>query len=61
MSKWGVVMYWPGSSFPKNDYASFDGWYAHRQLAQAIYAEWCEAHPQMIVSIVRAEEIRFPS
>jgi hypothetical protein len=59
-ASWGVIRYAAGSgTTPEDDCASFDGWYADRAEALAVYRDWCERHPHWIVGLVKSDEVRF--
>lgn len=59
---WGIIRYAPTSgAFPEDDECHFDGWYADRDDAKAIYDDWCRRFPQSkwIIAIVRHDEVRW--
>jgi hypothetical protein len=57
---WGIIRYAPGSgSFPKDDAAAFDGWYADRKEALAVAEEWAREHSYWIVALVRSDQVWF--
>lgn len=57
---WGIIKYAAGSgTFPETDVASFDGWYADRADAKAIFDEWRKLYPQWIVALVEQHEAHF--
>ena len=47
--QWGIVRYAAGSgSTPEHDIAAFDGWYADREMATAVYHDWSERYPNLV-------------
>jgi len=60
MSGWGIIRYAAGSGLaPEDDCAAFDGWYADREEAVAVYHDMCKRCPRWIVALVQAHEVRF--
>jgi len=58
---WGIVRYAPGTGrFPDEDIAAFDGWYADRSEAVAIYKYWIKRCPGWIVAVVKQDLATFP-
>jgi hypothetical protein len=57
---WGIIRYAAGSgSFPDEDAAGFDGWYADREDALAVAEAWVEEFPGWIVGLVQSDRIWF--
>jgi hypothetical protein len=57
---WGIIKYAAGSgTFPETDVASFDGWYADRADAKAVFDNWRKQYPQWIVALVEQHEAHF--
>jgi hypothetical protein len=58
---WGIIRYRPlAGGLCDEDPCGFDGWYASRAMAHAIYKEWCRQFPNWIVALVSQAEARFP-
>ena len=58
--QWGIVRYAAGSgSTPEHDIAAFDGWYADREMATAVYHDWSERYPNLVVALVRGQKVRW--
>jgi hypothetical protein len=54
---WGIIRYAPGSgSFPEDDAAGFDGWYADKTEAFAVAQDWARRFPDWIVALVYAHK-----
>jgi len=59
---WGIIRYAPGTGrFPDEDMAAFDGWYADRSVAVAIYKDWVERFQGWIVAVVKQDLATFPN
>jgi hypothetical protein len=57
---WGIIKYAAGSgSFPDEDVASFDGWYALKADAQAVFDDWRKRYPHWIVALVQQHEVHW--
>lgn len=57
---WGIIRYAAGSGLaPEDDCAAFDGWYADRAEALAVYRDWCARYPHWVVGLVQSDEVRF--
>lgn len=56
----GIIRYAPGSGpVPEHDVAGFDGWYADREIAAAIFEDWKQRFPQWIVALVEMRDSHF--
>jgi hypothetical protein len=59
---WGIIRYAAGSGLtPEDDCAAFDGWYADREEAVAVYHDMCKRCPHSIVALVQAHETKCDS
>jgi hypothetical protein len=53
----GVIRYAPGTgAFPEDDVCSFDGWYADKADARAIYKDWRRRYAGWVVAVVEAQD-----
>jgi len=59
---WGIIRYAPNTGpCPEDDEAAFDGWYADRDDAKAVYRDWCQrfSRSKWIVALVKQDEGRW--